>query len=62
MRRYREIECDDCGEFFSATKHTSCPNCKKDFKNARKYKRSNKSIRNSGTNDSTTTSLDGDDV
>ncbi len=62
MRRYREIECDNCGEFFSATKYTSCPNCKKDFKNARKYKRSNKSIRNSSTINRTTTSTDSHDV
>ena len=30
MRRYREIECPICKEYFNATKYTDCPkeNCK----------------------------------
>ena len=25
MRRYREVECPLCNEYFDTTKHTSCP-------------------------------------
>jgi|TARA_R100001460_G_C3440494_1_gene163408 phage FluMu protein Com len=25
MRRYKEVKCDICEEYFDTTKHTSCP-------------------------------------
>jgi predicted amidophosphoribosyltransferase len=29
MRRVKDIECDKCGQEFSASEHTQCPKCLK---------------------------------
>jgi len=38
MRRYKEVKCDICGDYFDTTKHTSCPkeSCKNDESHLRR--------------------------